>query len=92
MTDISCPRCFVGRYRLDTAVYICMYDDKLLSMPNMPAYHCDICGYSEFDESALWRLQELLGEGADLSADHFTLSQSPPIDAPDTKSARRPKL
>ena len=54
----ACPRCMVGRCHLETTTYVQLYQDQLLSVPDMPVYICDVCHYEEFAIDAVEELQE----------------------------------
>lgn len=42
-----------------TLAYTHVVNGVLMSVPEMPAWQCDICGYHEFDQHALRRLERL---------------------------------
>lgn len=63
---MNCPNCFVGRLTEQPMLFTDIAYDQLLAVPNMPAHLCDVCGYIEYDESALLALFRLLGIEADL--------------------------
>ena len=55
MNEIACPRCQIGYLHAEKATYTYVHNGMLLSVPNMPAWKCDICQYQEFDYDALTR-------------------------------------
>jgi len=67
-----------------------IYEGRILSVPDMPAYVCDICGYQEFDYQAMQSLYLLMGRSDDpLMPDsddaglstgdgHYNINDSPP--------------
>jgi YgiT-type zinc finger domain-containing protein len=59
--QIACPRCQIGNLQPVSATYTCVQNGMLLSVPNMPAWKCDICQYEEFDYDALGRVEALTG-------------------------------
>ncbi len=62
MTDkVACPRCQIGYLNAETATYTSLHNGMLLSVPNMPAWKCDICEYHEFDFDALTQIEALAG-------------------------------
>lgn len=82
MTDqVACPRCQIGNLNATTATYSATFNGMLLSVPNVPAWKCDICGYLEFEDDALAQIEGLVG--------HFGLpddrtrpaSKIPPMDS-----------
>lgn len=50
---IPCPRCGVGQCELTTTTFVDVIAGQLLSVPNMAVYTCDICHFSEFEQTAL---------------------------------------
>ena len=57
----SCPRCQIGYLQPEKATYAYVHNGMLLSVPNMPAWKCDICQYQEFEHQTIARLEALLG-------------------------------
>jgi YgiT-type zinc finger domain-containing protein len=61
----SCPVCQIGHCRPTKATYLRLVNgDRLLSVPRMPVYVCDVCTYQEFDPESVARLEALLVEEA----------------------------
>ncbi len=58
--DDACPRCFIGRLDVKRAAFISVHQQQLVVLPNAIAYICDICGYQEFDDSAVKALSDWL--------------------------------
>ena len=65
----SCPRCQIGYLHAEKATYSYVHNGMLLSVPNMPAWKCDICQYQEYDYDALTQIEALVG--------HFGLPNDP---------------
>ncbi|GAB4408679.1 MAG: hypothetical protein Kow00106_01910 [Anaerolineae bacterium] len=63
MTEETCPACLVGRLKATTATYVEVYEGTLIQAPNTAAWRCDTCGQVYFDESAIQRLNVLIGTG-----------------------------
>jgi hypothetical protein len=59
---MTCPQCFVGKLQPRQSAFTGVLDGVFLSVPDMQAHICDVCGYREFAESALIQLEALLGE------------------------------
>jgi YgiT-type zinc finger domain-containing protein len=77
----TCPRCQIGSMMPTTATYSTVYRAALLSVPNIPAWNCDICGYIEYDDETMTRLEALVGEYV-LSNDTARMNAKlPPLDA-----------
>lgn len=63
MTHETCPACLVGRLKATMATYVEVYEGTLIQAPNTAAWRCDTCGQVYFDESAIQRLNVLIGTG-----------------------------
>lgn len=48
----------------DYVAYFTWLGDELISVPDFPAWVCDICGRCEYDDNALTRLTLLLSPNA----------------------------
>ena len=59
----SCPECQAGVMRLKYIPYCLRVGDDLITVPEFPAWVCDMCGRREYDSRALQWLNILLGEG-----------------------------
>lgn len=70
MTDVNppepfpCPECQAGMMRLQFMTYFTWLDDELVSVPNFPAWVCDLCGRREYDTRAISWLNMLLSPNA----------------------------
>lgn len=62
MVSESCPYCSVGRLHNDVRTYMQVYGGTLVHIPNVPARHCDVCGYIFYDEQTLRRCELLIGD------------------------------
>lgn len=69
----KCPKCMTGFLRLKYLAYFTWMEDQLISVPNFPAWVCDLCGYRENDARAIRWLQTLLNT----DAQHQTHRQRP---------------
>ena len=56
----ACPRCTVGRCLPSAATFCDLLGDDLLTVPNMPAFICDVCHFAEFEQDALEALWHAL--------------------------------
>ena len=56
-----CPRCYIGHLHAGKSTYTRLDGQRLISVPNMPVHHCDICGFREFDEAAVRGVEQLIG-------------------------------
>jgi YgiT-type zinc finger domain-containing protein len=55
-----CPECQTGVLRLEYLTYFTWLNDELVTVPNFPAWVCDVCGRREYDSRAILRLNTLL--------------------------------
>lgn len=56
----ACPRCSIGRIRSVKTVFSREVAGHLLSVPNFPAWECDVCHAFMFDPKALLELHQVL--------------------------------
>jgi YgiT-type zinc finger domain-containing protein len=68
----------------DYIAYFTWLGDELISVPDFPAWVCDICGRCEYDENALTRLTLLLSPNAGKTI--------APARLPRTKTRVKPKV
>jgi YgiT-type zinc finger domain-containing protein len=59
-TQGVCPECQTGVMRLRYLTYFTYLSDELVTVPNFPAWVCDICGRREYDARAITWLNTLL--------------------------------
>ncbi len=55
-----CPECMAGVMRMEAVTYFTWLDEELVTVPNFPAWVCDMCGRREFDSRAITWLNTLL--------------------------------
>jgi YgiT-type zinc finger domain-containing protein len=60
----TCPECQAGLMRLTYITYFTWLDDELVTVPNFPAWVCDVCGRREYDQRAISWLTALLNPEA----------------------------
>lgn len=60
-----CPHCRLGHLKPGTAFYCRWMADTFLTIPDFPAWICDVCGNREYDVSALQDLRSALGGRAE---------------------------
>jgi YgiT-type zinc finger domain-containing protein len=60
----ACNECQAGMMRLRFITYFTWLDDELVTVPNFPAWVCDVCGKREYDERAVNWLTTLLSPNA----------------------------
>lgn len=59
-----CNECQSGVLRLRYVTYLTWLADELITVPNFPAWICDLCGWREYDERAVNWLSTLLSPNA----------------------------
>jgi YgiT-type zinc finger domain-containing protein len=59
-----CPECPAGIMRLNYITYFTWLNEELVTVPNFPAWVCDMCGRREFDSRAITWLNTLLNPAA----------------------------
>ncbi len=74
-----CPVCHVGRLRLQPVTYTQVYYGLLVSVPNTPAWVCDVCHTVEHDRQSVQRIEALM--------EHV----GPPRRRPSLRSSDRPR-
>jgi YgiT-type zinc finger domain-containing protein len=59
-TVIACRRCSAGVMRIRYITHFTWMNEELVTVPNFPAWICDICGRRRFDPRAVAWLNMLL--------------------------------
>ncbi len=57
---LPCPECQTGMLHLQHITYFTWLNDELVTVPNFPAWICDLCGRREYDSRAVKWLNALL--------------------------------
>ena len=63
-TSIACSECQTGQMRREFITYFTWLGDELITVPDFPAWICDVCGRREYDPQALNQLSLLLSPNA----------------------------
>lgn len=61
---IPCNECQAGMMRMRFITYFTWLGEELITVPNFPAWICDVCGRREYDEKAISWLSMLLNPNA----------------------------
>ncbi len=61
---IPCNECSAGIMHARFITYFTWLGDELITVPNFPAWVCDMCGRREYDEKAISQLTMLLNPNA----------------------------
>lgn len=56
----TCPRCYVGRITFNKLNLVTLVSGNLLTVPDFPAWVCDVCHAYIYDPKALARLHAVL--------------------------------
>jgi YgiT-type zinc finger domain-containing protein len=56
----ACPECQTGIMRMCYITYFTWLNEELITVPNFPAWVCDLCGRRDFDYRAISWLNTLL--------------------------------
>ena len=62
--NILCKECPAGNMHLRHITYFTWLGEELITVPNFPAWICDMCGKREYDERAISWLTMLLSPNA----------------------------
>jgi YgiT-type zinc finger domain-containing protein len=57
---VQCSECTAGILRRRSLTYYTWLDEQLITVPNFPAWVCDMCGRREYDPRAINWLNTLL--------------------------------
>lgn len=57
-----CPVCHMGHMDLRLTTYVRQYGGTLISVPNTPAWVCDVCHERQFDPESIQRVEALIGQ------------------------------
>ncbi|HSQ18245.1 MAG TPA: YgiT-type zinc finger protein [Anaerolineales bacterium] len=79
-----CPECHAGLYHLQYLTYFTWLNEELVTVPNFPAWVCDVCGRREYDPRAVSWLNTLLSPSAGRrkTTRRNTRSRPRPMDRP----------
>jgi YgiT-type zinc finger domain-containing protein len=66
VADYLCPTCQTGHLQPRLAALAVWVDEAFITLPDFPAWVCDVCGKCEYDGEALEHLQTVLGPQAAL--------------------------
>jgi YgiT-type zinc finger domain-containing protein len=68
LSAYQCPECLAGVMHMEAVTYFTWLNKELVTVPNFPAWVCDMCGRREFDARAITWLNTLLNPGAGRSS------------------------
>ena len=67
----TCNQCQAGVMSLQFITYFTWLDEELVTVPNFPAWICDVCGKREYDGRAVNWLTTLLSPNAGHASHHL---------------------
>jgi len=84
MPTLSCRQCQVGRKQLKLVTLITWIGDEMITVPDFPAWVCDICGSPDYDNAAMTQLSLVLSPdaGKPINRPHASPSMTTPTDSP----------
>ena len=62
--SVPCNECPAGNMQIRHITYFTWLGEELVTVPNFPAWVCDMCGKREYDQSAISWLSMLLNPEA----------------------------
>lgn len=75
--NIQCTECPAGNLHLRHITYFTWLGEELVTVPNFPAWICDMCGKREYDERAITWLAMLLSPNAGKSTHRVKPTRRP---------------
>ncbi len=88
-TTIPCTECQAGQMHRNYVTYFTWLGDELITVPDFPAWVCDVCGRREYDPYALNQLTLLLNPNAGKSSQRSRKLHKP---LPSKKGPRASRL
>lgn len=79
--EYACPRCHGGKRRLQHITYLTWFRDQMITVPNFPAWVCDLCGSRDFDTRAISWLNTILDQQDRSRSERPRPRQGPPTGA-----------
>jgi len=64
LSSVPCVECHAGVLMLRHITYYTWLGAELITVPNFPAWVCDVCGRREYDEKAIHWLNMILDPNA----------------------------
>jgi len=83
---IPCTDCQAGQMHRRFITYFTWLADELITVPDFPAWVCDVCGRREYDLHALNQLNLLLNSNAGRTTQRVRRAPHPP----EHKKGQRP--
>ena len=84
---VQCNECQAGMMQVRYISYFTWMGEELVTVPNFPAWVCDVCGRREYDERAISWLAMLLSPNAGKPTSK-NIRHTPTMQKPDTSRLR----
>ncbi|MFN2216901.1 MAG: YgiT-type zinc finger protein [Anaerolineales bacterium] len=75
---LQCNECSAGVMHLQMITYFTWLGDELITVPNFPAWICDVCGRREYDQKARIWLTALLNPESGKKVSRKRMPTTPP--------------
>ncbi|MFZ5910394.1 MAG: YgiT-type zinc finger protein [Chloroflexota bacterium] len=82
---VPCNECQAGMLQMRLITYFTWLGEELITVPNFPAWVCDVCGRREYDEIAISWLTTLLSPNTGKPTPRF---RRPPLPRPKPDASR----
>ena len=63
---IPCSECNIGQMHKTSMTYFTWLNGEMITVPDFPAWVCDICGKREYDHEAIDQLAMLLNPSSEM--------------------------
>jgi len=74
---VLCRECPAGNMHLRHITYFTWLGEELITVPNFPAWICDMCGKREYDERSISWLSMILSPNAGKSTQRVKRTRKP---------------
>jgi YgiT-type zinc finger domain-containing protein len=81
-TRYTCPECHAGLLQKDYVTYLTWLAGELITVPDFPAWICDVCGRCDYDPQAVSWLNILLSSSTGSSSRPKKRGKTPPDQPP----------
>lgn len=85
--SMPCPECLSGIMRLQYITYFTWLNNELITVPNFPAWICDLCGRRDYDTQAVTWLNAMLNPETGRRHSRRKKPLPPSMDQPSTSKS-----
>lgn len=89
--NVPCSECQAGQMHRALVVYYTWLGDDLITVPDFPAWVCDVCGRREYDLNALNQLSLILSPNAGKATNRLRRLNPKTAQKPKSSRASQPK-